>query len=137
MRRKKHASRRQGARIVRKEKASGRSHAGRDELAAILEFFRPGDEQVVVKLDRLGPPIPEPRGSVLQKKHGNRLSFLAEIAFGRVPPRLPIPIAGIGKIALDAMQPSMDPCTFGARIVLSDVVSGVPFPAEPVPHGEK
>jgi DNA invertase Pin-like site-specific DNA recombinase len=28
-------------------------HAGRDELAAILEFVRPGDELVAVKLDRL------------------------------------------------------------------------------------
>jgi Elongation factor G, domain IV/Resolvase, N terminal domain len=37
-----------------KEKASGKTHAGRDELAAILEFIRPGDELVMVKLDRLG-----------------------------------------------------------------------------------
>jgi DNA invertase Pin-like site-specific DNA recombinase len=36
------------------EKASGKSRAGRDELATILEFIRPGDELVVVKLDRLG-----------------------------------------------------------------------------------
>ena len=33
---------------------SGRSREGRDELAAILEFLRPGDVVVVVKLDRLG-----------------------------------------------------------------------------------
>src|SRR6516225_11921365 len=43
-----------GCEIIRKEKASGKSRAGRDELAAILEFIRPGDELVVVKLDRLG-----------------------------------------------------------------------------------
>jgi DNA invertase Pin-like site-specific DNA recombinase len=43
-----------GCEIVRKEKASGKTRAGRDELAAILEFIRPGDELVVVKLDRLG-----------------------------------------------------------------------------------
>ncbi len=43
-----------GCEIIRKEKASGRSRSGRDELAAILEFIRPGDELVVVKLDRLG-----------------------------------------------------------------------------------
>jgi DNA invertase Pin-like site-specific DNA recombinase len=43
-----------GCEIVRAEKASGKSRAGRDELASILEFIRPGDELVVVKLDRLG-----------------------------------------------------------------------------------
>ena len=43
-----------GCEIVRAEKASGKSRAGRDELAAILEFIRPGDELVVIKLDRLG-----------------------------------------------------------------------------------
>jgi DNA invertase Pin-like site-specific DNA recombinase len=40
-----------GCEIIRKEKASGKSRAGRDELAAILEFIRPGDE-LVVKLGR-------------------------------------------------------------------------------------
>jgi DNA invertase Pin-like site-specific DNA recombinase len=43
-----------GCEIIRKEKASGKTRAGRDELAAIIEFIRPGDELVVVKLDRLG-----------------------------------------------------------------------------------
>jgi DNA invertase Pin-like site-specific DNA recombinase len=43
-----------GCEIIRKEKASGKSRAGRDELAAILQFIRPGDELVVVKLERLG-----------------------------------------------------------------------------------
>jgi DNA invertase Pin-like site-specific DNA recombinase len=42
-----------GCEIVRAEKASGKSRAGRDELESILEFIRPGDELVVVKLDRL------------------------------------------------------------------------------------
>ena len=49
-------------------------------------------------LGRSGTPSPP-----AQKKRGNRRSFLAEIAFGRVPPSLPVPIPGIGKIALDAM----------------------------------
>jgi DNA invertase Pin-like site-specific DNA recombinase len=40
--------------IIRTEKVSGKSRQGRDELAAIIEFIRPGDELVVVKLDRLG-----------------------------------------------------------------------------------
>jgi DNA invertase Pin-like site-specific DNA recombinase len=43
-----------GCEILRKEKVSGKSRAGRDELAAIIEFIRAGDELVVVKLDRLG-----------------------------------------------------------------------------------
>jgi DNA invertase Pin-like site-specific DNA recombinase len=43
-----------GCEIVRKEKASGKSREDRAELASILEFIRPGDELVVVKLDRLG-----------------------------------------------------------------------------------
>jgi hypothetical protein len=71
----------------------------------------------------------------IQKKCGNRLSFFAEIAFGHIPPSLPVPVTGIAKIALDAMQPAMNPCAFGARILLGDVASGVPFPTQPVPHG--
>jgi DNA invertase Pin-like site-specific DNA recombinase len=43
-----------GCEIVRAEKARGKTRDGRDELAAILQFIRPGDELVVVKLDRLG-----------------------------------------------------------------------------------
>jgi DNA invertase Pin-like site-specific DNA recombinase len=43
-----------GCDIIRSEKASGKSRDGRDELARILDFVRPGDELVVVKLDRLG-----------------------------------------------------------------------------------
>src|SRR5271157_4191832 len=36
------------------EMVRGKSRAGRDELASILDFIRPGDELVVVKLDRPG-----------------------------------------------------------------------------------
>jgi DNA invertase Pin-like site-specific DNA recombinase len=43
-----------GCEIIRKEKVSGKSRDGRDELASILDFIRPGDELVVLKLDRLG-----------------------------------------------------------------------------------
>src|SRR5215475_13226515 len=75
--------------------------------------------------------------SAFEKKSRNRLSFLAWIAFGRVPMSPPIPVTGIGDIALDAMQPGMDPCAFGTRIILGDVVSGLPLPAQSVPHGPK
>lgn len=43
-----------GCDIVRAEKVSGKSREGRDELATIMDFVQPGDEVVVVKLDRLG-----------------------------------------------------------------------------------
>ena len=43
-----------GCDVVRQEAVSGRSRVGRSELETILEFIRPGDTLVVVKLDRLG-----------------------------------------------------------------------------------
>ncbi|PVE20570.1 resolvase [Microvirga sp. KLBC 81] len=44
----------EGCEVVRSEKVSGASRDGRDELATIIEFLRPGDELVVTRLDRLG-----------------------------------------------------------------------------------
>lgn len=44
----------EGCGVIRAEKASGASREGRDELATILAFLRPGDEIVVTRLDRLG-----------------------------------------------------------------------------------
>ncbi len=43
-----------GCNIIRAEKVSGKSREGRDELARILDFIRPGDALCVVKRDRLG-----------------------------------------------------------------------------------
>ncbi|MGO8738793.1 recombinase family protein [Rhodoblastus sp.] len=43
-----------GCSVIRAEKVSGKSREGRDELATILDFIRPGDVLCVVKLDRLG-----------------------------------------------------------------------------------
>jgi DNA invertase Pin-like site-specific DNA recombinase len=43
-----------GCTVIRKEKASGSTRDGRDELSTLLEFIQPGDTLVVVKLDRLG-----------------------------------------------------------------------------------
>lgn len=43
-----------GCAPIRAEKVSGGSREGRDELQAILDFIRDGDELVVVRLDRLG-----------------------------------------------------------------------------------
>jgi DNA invertase Pin-like site-specific DNA recombinase len=44
----------EGCNVIRQEKISGRSRDGRTELQTILDFVRPGDELVVVRLDRLG-----------------------------------------------------------------------------------
>jgi hypothetical protein len=90
-----------------------------------------GDNSCPASCSWSSPPLVR---SAFEKKRRNRPSFLAWIAFGRVPLSPPIPVTGIGDIALDAMQPGMDPCAFGARIILGDVVSGLPFPAQSVPH---
>jgi len=44
----------EGCTIIREEKVSGASRDGRSELETILAFLRPGDELIVVRLDRLG-----------------------------------------------------------------------------------
>ncbi len=44
----------EGCEVIRSEKVSGASRDGRNELATILDFLRPGDELVVTRLDRLG-----------------------------------------------------------------------------------
>jgi DNA invertase Pin-like site-specific DNA recombinase len=43
-----------GCTLIRTETVSGGSRDGRSELASILDFIRPGDVLIVVKLDRLG-----------------------------------------------------------------------------------
>lgn len=42
-----------GCTVIREEKASGSSRQGRDELASLLEFLRPGDTLVITRIDRL------------------------------------------------------------------------------------
>ena len=44
----------EGCEVIRSEKVSGGSRDGRNELATVLAFLRPGDELVVTQLDRLG-----------------------------------------------------------------------------------
>jgi DNA invertase Pin-like site-specific DNA recombinase len=43
-----------GCTLIRTETVSGSSRNGRSELASILDFIRPSDVLIVVKLDRLG-----------------------------------------------------------------------------------
>src|SRR5271167_3471496 len=42
-----------GCNIIRSEKRSGTSTAGREELRSLLDFVRPGDTLVVTRIDRL------------------------------------------------------------------------------------
>lgn len=44
----------EGCGVIRAENVSGGSRDGRTELATIIEFLRPNDELVVIRLDRLG-----------------------------------------------------------------------------------
>ena len=46
-----------GCSVVRKEKVSGTSLKGRNELATLLEFLREGDELVVTRIDRLARSV--------------------------------------------------------------------------------
>ena len=46
-----------GCSIIRKEKVSGKSRTGREELATLLEFLRKGDELVITRIDRLARSV--------------------------------------------------------------------------------
>src|SRR6516162_16234 len=46
-----------GCEIIRSEKRSGTTTAGRDELRTILEFLRKGDTLMVTRIDRLARSI--------------------------------------------------------------------------------
>ena len=46
-----------GCEVIRAEKVSGTSMAGREELETLLEFLRKGDTLVVTRLDRLGRSV--------------------------------------------------------------------------------
>lgn len=46
-----------GCTVIRAEKVSGGSRAGRDELQTLMDFIRSGDELVVQRIDRLGRRI--------------------------------------------------------------------------------
>ena len=46
-----------GCELVRAEKVSGTSRAGRDELELLMQFMRAGDELVVTRIDRLARSI--------------------------------------------------------------------------------
>ena len=62
-------------------------------------------------------------------------SLVARIVAARWAVRAPIPIVGIRKIALDAMQPSMDPSSLHVVLGLGEFVRGVPIAALAMPDG--
>src|SRR4051812_16966586 len=47
----------EGCEVIRQEKASGTTTAGRQELKTVLEFIRAGDTLVVTRIDRLARSI--------------------------------------------------------------------------------
>lgn len=49
--------RRAGCAVVRSEKASGVSRAGRSELTLLLQFLRAGDTLMITRVDRLARSI--------------------------------------------------------------------------------
>lgn len=51
------ALRKAGCTMVRSEKRSGTSRAGRTELETVLEFLRPGDVLMVTRIDRLARSV--------------------------------------------------------------------------------
>jgi DNA invertase Pin-like site-specific DNA recombinase len=53
-----------GCDVIRVEKASGTSRAGRPELDLLLSFLRKGDELVVTRVDRLARSIGDPQDIV-------------------------------------------------------------------------
>ncbi len=46
-----------GCDVIRQEKATGTTTAGRQELKTVIEFIRPGDTLVVTRIDRLARSI--------------------------------------------------------------------------------
>src|SRR5258707_15191653 len=75
--------------------------------------------------------------------HQRRMALTAKAAVSGSVPTLTQPVLllmsytpyGTARFSLGSMQPGMDPCAFGTRIILGDVVSGLPIPAQSVPHG--
>ena len=55
-----------GCDLVRSEKRSGTTIKGRDELATILDFLRPGDTLMVTRIDRLARSLYDLEGIVRQ-----------------------------------------------------------------------
>ncbi|SEE85937.1 Site-specific DNA recombinase [Rhizobiales bacterium GAS191] len=88
-----------GCKIVRSEKASGKSRQGRDELASIVEFIRGGDELVVVKLDRLGRSTRDVLNLVHELEAKGAALTVLEPAFSTKDPTGSILVTVLGMVA--------------------------------------
>src|SRR4029077_19193530 len=88
-----------GCKIVRSEKASGKSRQGRDELASIIEFVRAGDELVVVKLDRFGRSTRDVLDLVHDLKAKGAALTVLEPAFSTKDPTGSILVTVLGMVA--------------------------------------
>lgn len=53
-----------GCTVIRSEKRSGTTTAGRDELDTVLSFIRPGDTLMVTRIDRLARSVHDLEGIV-------------------------------------------------------------------------
>ena len=60
---------RAGCRVIRAEKVSGTSVQGRQELRALLDFIRDGDELVVTRVDRLARSVADLQDIVRELKN--------------------------------------------------------------------
>lgn len=88
-----------GCEVVRAEKASGGSREGRDELAALLDFVRSGDELIVVKLDRLGRSTRDVLNLVHELEAKGAALTVLEPAFSTKDAAGPILVTVLGMVA--------------------------------------
>src|ERR1700729_1313466 len=88
-----------GCTVIRTETVSGGSRNGRNELASILDFIRPGDVLIVVKLDRLGRNTRDVLNLVHElEEKGARLRVL-EPAIDTGGPRGRMVLTVLGRVA--------------------------------------
>lgn len=84
---------------VRAEKASGKAREGRDELACLMEFLRPGDELVVHRLDRLGRSTRDLLNLVHELGEKGAFLTVLEPAFSTKDAAGPILVTVLGMVA--------------------------------------
>ena len=88
-----------GCDVIRAEKVSGKTREGRDELAAIMDFIRPGDELVIVKLDRLGRSTRDVLNLVHELEAKGAALTVLEPAFSTKDPTGSILVTVLGMVA--------------------------------------
>jgi len=88
-----------GCTIIRTEKASGASRDGRDELASVIEFIRPGDTLVVAKLDRLGRSTRDVLNLVHELEHRGAALRVLEPAIDTAGPMGKMVLTVLGMVA--------------------------------------